>query len=207
MCLVIFHFTSIQESTETFTDYLNNAYNMLLRCSADDRLGINDRLSITSFVISRNKGRKKIILCAGHSGTTSWRNARSHEVADMLIALRTSREARTCNRLLLLRNCIARTRNPACLSRVCRNSHVYIRCLGCSVYAREYYIRLAGRARRSDINTMSWLQVPWSNHTDHCRSKRREIIERINPETHLRELETLGDSRRNFLDLIRAKHS
>lgn len=57
---------------------------------------------------------REIIIYAGRSVAWHLEETALPRGRDMLIALRTSREARTCNRLLLLRrNCIARTRNPA----------------------------------------------------------------------------------------------
>lgn len=66
---------------------------------------------------------REIIIYAGRSMAWHLEETALPRGRDMLIALRTSREARTCNRLLVLcRHCIARTRNPARRLCVRRNS-------------------------------------------------------------------------------------
>lgn len=106
---------------------------------------------------------------------------------------------------VVCRNCIARTKSGcACVEiPMCA---VVVPVITSGVYTREWW--LVGRRRCSDINTTPcghvWLQICWSNYTDHCCSKRGYKTKRLRSVLLRETLETLA---RNLANFIRARCS
>lgn len=155
-----------------------------------------------SLVVLLKEGQKKIILYAGRDGMTSWRNrAPTRRYADCVKDdTRSSHLQPTPFVTSKLHS--MHTKSDATVMDASKFSCAVV----VSVITSGTCIReTIGRTESNDINTLRPrpdCRSGRSNHTNHCSSKRREIIERNQPGS-LRELQTPW----NFLDLIQARCS